>query len=800
MIIRDSDIEKSIKKKRNWSATGPDMIVNFWLKKLIVIYTAIKSTFMNFINSDCELSTWFCGGRTSLLEKPGEWAYSNTRPITCTNTIYKWFTSILLIIHNKHAMQYEIMQLDQRGAKEKCSGTTDNLLIDGMVLKDAHDSKRNLACGWVDVKKAYDSVSHSWILKMLELHRFPLKLQNAVAKLLKFWNTVLVVPLENEDKLSPPIPITNGVFQGDVYSGDLFKLSLNPVSWELRRYEGYKMSKPLACAITHLLFMDDLKNFTENLRKLVIIFSEIKLKMEDGGLDWNSKKCKVMSIVRGMLDTSQHEITLFDGTKIECLSSQDLYKFLGVPENLLHDVEDIISGLEKVIKQRTSVIWTSPLSDSNKISATNMFVLSSVEYFMRSEKFNITTIREMDQIIRDVLNSVHAKYSLQMNASLYLARKKGGRGLRNFETTYKKGKVKAAMNLLTSNDPRMRCVKLFEEKRIKNNRSSVIKDAQIYAKEDFDIDLEQTEEGFLVHYKSEGKIQSTSDKKKVASILNINESANLVKELTTSTWQGVILNTRYNDTTLVSQGCFTWLTKWNDCPVNIINDFQNIYLQTVPTQTFKKHRGHPNLSTVCRVCKSGTESVKHLLSNCTKFLTHEFKRRHDRALQFIMFNFLSKYNLIDASPPWYSKVEIKPMYEKDDITVYWDIPEYSGYADETEQPLRPDGKIVNRKEKVIFLLEMTVPWIENRESKEEEKVEKYQHIVQSLKIDNPGYDVKQLTFVIDCLGGYSKSLPSSLRLMKLSVREVDSVILGIQKIIVTEAVSLINRFKVLTKE
>ena len=95
---------------------------------------------------------------------------------------------------------------------------------------------------------------------------------------------------------------------------------------------------------------------------------------------------------------------------------------------------------------------------------------------------------------------------------------------------------------------------------------------------------------------------------------------------------------------------------------------------------------------------------------------------------------------------------------------------------------------------------MTVPWIDNRDSKEEEKIAKYQHIVQSLKTDNPGYEVKQLTFVIDCLGGYSKSLPSSIRSLKFSSREIDNILLGLQKIIVTEAVSLINRFKVLTKE
>ena len=145
-------------------------------------------------------------------------------------------------------------------------------------------------------------------------------------------------------------------------------------------------------------------------------------------------------------------------------------------------------------------------------------------------------------------------------------------------------------------------------------------------------------------------------------------------------------------------------------------------------------------------------------------------------------------------------MEIKPSYSNNDITVYWDIPEYSGYNEEIDHPLRPDGKIINTSDKTIFVLEMTVPWIENRDTKEDEKVEKYRQIIQSLKVDNHGFNVKQLTFVIDCLAGYSKTLPCSLGELGLSENECERVLLGIQKIIVTEAVSLMNHFKVQTKE
>ena len=635
---------------------------------------------------------------------------------------------------------------------------------------------------------------------MLEIHRFPIKLQNVINLVMNNWNTVLVVPLENEDFVSESISITNGVFQGDVPSGDLFTLSLNPVAWELRRYAGYVVSKPVSSKITHLFFIDDLKVFCGSLTSLINILSAIKEKMEDAGLFWNAKKCNVIILKRGKIDLTCDEIVLDDGTKIKCLKDEDLYKFLGVPENDIHDVDDIVTKMKKVVKQRTSVVWTSPLSDCNKVFSTNMFANSSMEYFMWSQKFNIGDIKEIDISVRSVINNVKAKYPLQMNSSLYLPRKIGGRGLKSLETTYKKTKVTAAMNLLTRDDPRMECVRQFEKKRMEKGRSSCITDAKRFAAEDFNLEFEPAENGFVVHYQKDGETKSTSNKNAVKNMMKKNVTEMLLNETYASKWQGVIFNIRKNDPDINLDECFAWLSRWKDAPVNVINDFQSIYLQIVPTLTFKKFRGEGHItSTVCRLCSQGVESVKHLLSNCSKFISHAYKRRHDRVLQYIMFKYLHKMNMIKDLPAWYTKVSIKPYYEKEGVEVYWDIPEYSGYSNETEHgPLRPDAKIVNKTSKTILVLEMSIPWVENRKTKLVEKEEKYTNIVQNLKIDNPGYTVQQLTFIVDCLGGYSKDLRASLETLGLTKPEVNSILPGIQKILVIEANSVINHFKVLT--
>jgi len=52
---------------------------------IIIIIIIIKS------NKPQDIPWWFTGGKTLLIPKPGQFSSENQRPITCLNTIYKWF-------------------------------------------------------------------------------------------------------------------------------------------------------------------------------------------------------------------------------------------------------------------------------------------------------------------------------------------------------------------------------------------------------------------------------------------------------------------------------------------------------------------------------------------------------------------------------------------------------------------------------------------------------------------------------------------------------------------------------------
>ena len=157
--------------------------------------------------------------------------------------------------------------------------------------------------------------------------------------------------------------------------------------------------------------------------------------------------------------------------------------------------------------------------------------------------------------------------------------------------------------------------------------------------------------------------------------------------------------------------------------------------------------------------------------------------------------------MIDKCPPWYSDTEIKPRYENDDVCLLWDIPEFTGRDGEDvndTEVLRPDGRLMLKKEKIMYVLEMSVPWIENRETKFKDKEDKYKDLLINMRGLYKDYKIEQVTFIIDVLGGYSQSVVDSLKKLKFTDVERSSILRNAQKIVLSESRCIVNRFKLRT--
>jgi hypothetical protein len=103
---------------------------------------------------------------------------SKYRPITCLPTIYKIMTSCIKVIIYDHCQKLNIINEEQKGCVKECFGCKEQLIIDTVIMEQARKNNRNIYTAFIDYKKAYDSVPHSWLIKILKYLKYELVLRN----------------------------------------------------------------------------------------------------------------------------------------------------------------------------------------------------------------------------------------------------------------------------------------------------------------------------------------------------------------------------------------------------------------------------------------------------------------------------------------------------------------------------------------------------------------------------------------------------------------------------------------------
>ena len=80
---------------------------------------------------------------------------------------------------------------DQKGCRKGSRGTNDLLYIVRAVIKEVKFRNKNLAMAWIDYKKAYDMVPHSWIIEYLDLFGVADNINSLLVNSMEKWNVML---------------------------------------------------------------------------------------------------------------------------------------------------------------------------------------------------------------------------------------------------------------------------------------------------------------------------------------------------------------------------------------------------------------------------------------------------------------------------------------------------------------------------------------------------------------------------------------------------------------------------------
>ena len=217
--ISASDLKTQLQRLPNWKAPGPDQLQGYWIKKLTSLHNALLDSLNYLLSYPEDAPPWLAKGTTYLIPKEGDPKDpKNYRPITCLSTTYKLLTSIIAEKIRNHISDTDIMTEEQKGCCRGSLGCKEQLIIDLAILDEVHRKKRNLSVAWIDLRKAFDSVPHSWLLEVLRLYKVTPTIISAVSELMKTWSTSMFLGSGEQAIQTDEIPIRRGIYQGDSLS------------------------------------------------------------------------------------------------------------------------------------------------------------------------------------------------------------------------------------------------------------------------------------------------------------------------------------------------------------------------------------------------------------------------------------------------------------------------------------------------------------------------------------------------------------------------------------------------------
>jgi len=644
-------LRSAIAGMANWKAPGRDGIHLLWWKKFTSTHPLLVTAFQSVLDGGLELPCWFSYGITTLLYKKGsQQDPANYRPITCLPTIAKVLSAIITRIMRDHISANDILSDAQTGCTPNRGGCCDQLLLDGMILQEVREKHRNLAVGWLDFRKAFDSVAHGWLVEVLRLYKFSPVIISYFQHVTSQWRTQLkLMAPDGASSLSRPIRIAKGIFQGDSASPLLFCLAINPISQELQRSGlGYKCGSGLnRLVVSHLLYMDDMKVFAPSSSTLASLINRVEIMAEDIGLKLNPAKCAVLELQRGRASDGMSVDTL-RGSIIDDLGDRE-YKYLGIPEGAVLASSATKSAVRDEFRRRVVLLLGTSLNAINLVKGINTYAIPVVLYSLVVLGWTAAEIAALDRMVRVLLTRHKMHHPKSSTIRLYLPRDMGGRGLLSVEQMLRRSLVRIGQYLISRPDvPLLAMLRQYHDDRPPSK--SITKRATAILAE-LGLSLESASRDAVAQAMHRMAAQELS-----------------ARPLQGRYWQ------RLEESGADVPLSLAWL-KSSTLQPGMEGFIIAVQEQMVATRNFAANvaSSGATLSPMCRMCESAVETVDHILSSCPVLATTQYIARHNRVVRLVHWALCRRYDMPNTSiSPRHHAIGAARTSEK--VTILWETP------------------------------------------------------------------------------------------------------------------------------
>ena len=667
--ITTRKVKDQLRKVPNWKAPGPDSVQGYWLKNFRSLHERIAQQLQGCVIQK-NVPEWMTTGKTALIQKDQEKGNepSNYRPITCLPVMWKLLTGILSEELYTYLEETNTLPKEQKGCRRQTRGTKDHLLVDKMIMRNCKKRKTNLSMAWIDYKKAFDMVPHSWIIECLKIYGAANNLVTLLSNTMKHWKTTLTA----SGTTLAEVNIRRGIFQGDSLSPLLFIVSMIPMTMILRKTgKGYQLGEQ-GIVINHLMFMDDIKIYGKNTKQLDSLVQTIRIITEDMRMEFGIDKCAVVNLSRGKI-TQTEGIKLPDNKTIRDIGMTS-YKYLGILESDNIKNQEMKTAIRKEYFSRVKAILKSKLNSGNTVKAVNTWAVPVVRYSGGIVDWTKEDLENIDRKTRKLMTINKALHPRACVARLYIPREQGGKGMQSVED----------------------CINT--ERRTLGQ--------------------------YLKHSQDEWLTTAWNEK-----VISVDEDPERFRERIANKrkeeWENKQMQGQYLRQTkdIAQNGSWQWLMRGElkKETEGMLMAAQDQALRTRYIQN--KIDGQADISPMCRKCNQKMETINHIISECPALAQNEYKRRHDTVAKTLHWKICKEYNL-PSSDKWYEHTPEK-VVENDRAKILWD---YDVRTDHRIQARKPDLILVNKENQKVTLIDVAIPWDTRVVEKSREKVEKYQDL------------------------------------------------------------------------
>lgn len=420
-----------------WKAAGDDGIPNYAYKILPAARNYLVTTTQGTLTGKLKLNETDVRARLVLIYKKGdEQDPENYRPISILNTDYKIVTAVITATLKEALPNWAIPP--EQFAQNDIWGTTHGLLEDKSITTLARKRNTKNYSAWYDFRKAFDSVHHSCLKRLIDALPLHQHIKQATKLAIKLWS----LRIQLGKTRTAPIPVRRGILQGDSMSPLLFTLVTAALINHVNT--GPDILKQTKGKHRILAYMDDIKCHAPTKTSLKTITDALKKAAAEIGLALNTDKCghysRTEEVGDGELEPFLPQV-------------RQGYKYLGLVQ-LEKDTEQNYKKIEEQLEDKLQLVFASQLTTSQKVALLNSTIIPAVTYVTAnifSDEKRSTTLkrcRDLDKNIRKKLVEHKLKGKSSSNASVYLPLHMGGLGITSIERTTEIAHAKKGIYLL----------------------------------------------------------------------------------------------------------------------------------------------------------------------------------------------------------------------------------------------------------------------------------------------------------------------------------------------------------------